>query len=144
MAAADPCVYAPERHGSLQNALSVHTQLRGLLRPVEDQQRFRDARGGLRLDLDDLFLTGEEIPLEAVADTRRLALVATVVDLESRRPVAGPLPLAMSDDQMSHRLELPPVPAGTYRVEVTATGATAAGVQPVHGLFVVTTDDEGD
>lgn len=138
----DQSVYAPERHASLQNALSVQTQLRGLLAPVEDRERFRDARGGLNLLLDDLFVAGEEIPLSVVADTRRLSLTATVVDLEHRRAVAGPVPLTLGEDQLTHHAELPPLPPDVYGVEVSALGSAAGSAHPVHGIFVVAGDDE--
>ena len=138
----DQGVYAPERHASLQNALSVQTQLRGLLAPVEDRERFRDARGGLNLLLDDLFAGGEDIPMQVVADVRRLSLAATVVDLHRRRPVAGPLPLTLGEDQLTHHLDLPPLPPDIYGVEVSPVGGSAGSAQPVHGVFVVAGDDE--
>ncbi len=140
----DPSVYAPERHASLQDALSVQTQVRGLLTPVERPGRFRDARGGLRLSLDDLHTAGEEIPVTATAGVRRATLVGTVIDLDTRRPVAGPLPFQAADDQLSHSLELGPLPAGCYRLDVTSVGESAGTVQPVHGLFLVADDTEPD
>ncbi len=138
----DQSVYAPERHASLQNARSVQTQLRGLLAPVEGRERFRDARGGLNLLLDDLFVAGEEIPLSVIADTRRLDLTATVVELEHRRPVAGPLPLTLGDDQLTPHAELPPLPPAVYGVEVSALGSSEGSAHPVHGIFVVAGDEE--
>lgn len=140
----DQSVYAPERHASLQNALAVQTQVRGLLRPVPDRGRFRDARSGLRLGLEDLYSAGEEIALTAIADTRRLSLAATVTDLDGRRPVAGPLPLTISEDQQSHHLELRPLPPGVYGVEVATVGEGAGSAHPVHGVFVVADDAEPD
>ena len=41
-------------------------------------------------------------------------------------------------------VELPPLPADVYRVEVTAVGATAGSAQPVNGVFVVADDVEPD
>lgn len=140
----DQSVYAPERHASLQNALSVQTQVRGLLTPVERRDRFKDARGGLSLLLDDLFAAGEEIPLGVVADTRRLDLTATVVELEHRRPVAGPVPLVVEEDQLSHHVTLPPLPPDVYGVEVSAVGSVAGSAHPVHGIFVVAGDEDTD
>jgi pimeloyl-ACP methyl ester carboxylesterase len=140
----DPGVYAPERHASLQNALSVQTQLLGLLTPVPRPERFRDARGGLRLDVDDLYAAGEEIPVSVAADVRRVDLVATVVDLGTRRPAAGPLPLVLADDQVRHSIELPPLAPGSYRVEVGALGENAGTVQPVRGVFLVADEHEPD
>ena len=139
----DPAVYAPESHGSLQNALSVQTQILGLLTPVERPDRFRDARGGLRLVLDDLYALGEEVEVTVVAGVRRSTLVATVADADTGRPVAGPLPLQLASDDLTHALELPPLPEGCYRLTVAAVGESAAGVHPVHGLFLVAGDDTG-
>jgi pimeloyl-ACP methyl ester carboxylesterase len=138
----DPSVYAPEQHASLQNALSVQTQIRGLLTPVERTGRFKDARSGLRLSHDDLYSAGEEIPVSVTAGVRRATLVASVIDLETRRPVAGPLPLRTADDQLTHSLEFGPLPPGCFRVDVTSVGESASTVQPVHGLFVVADDTE--
>jgi hypothetical protein len=138
----DPAVYAPERHASLQNALSVQTQIRGLLAPIERPERFRDARGGLHLDLDDLHRAAEEIPVRVLATVRRATLAASVLDLDTRRPVAGPLPFHTSDDQLTHSLELPPLPAGCYQIEVVPVGESAGTIQPVHGLFLVADDTE--
>jgi pimeloyl-ACP methyl ester carboxylesterase len=140
--AIDQGVYAPERHASLQNALSVQTQVRGLLAPIENRERFRDARGGLSLVLDELFVAGEEIPLAVVADTRRLELSATVIELEHRRPVAGPVPLVLDDDQLTHRMEIPPLAPSVYGVEVSALGSASGSAHPVHGIFVVAADDD--
>jgi hypothetical protein len=140
----DRSVYAPQRHASLQNALSVQTQLRGLLTPVEKAERFRDARGGLGLSLDDLYSEGEEIPVSVTAGVRRATLMATVVDLDTKRPVAGPLPLRTADDQLTHLVDLAPLPAGGYRLDVVSVGESAGTVQPVHGLFVVAGDNEPD
>ncbi|MBG0565471.1 lipase/acyltransferase domain-containing protein [Actinoplanes aureus] len=139
----DPCVYAPERHASLQNGLSVQTQLLGLLNPVRRQERFRDARGGLRLDVDDLYAAGEEISVAVTAGVRRVDLIATVADLGRGRRAAGPLPLTRTDD-LRHALDLPPLEAGTYRIEVSALGEYAGSVQPVHGVFLVADDAEAD
>ena len=140
----DPGVYAPERHASLQDALSVQTQVRGLLAPVDRPERFRDARGGLRLSLDDLHTAGEEIPVTVTAGVRRATLVGTVIDLDTKRPAVGPLPLRPADDQLSHSLELEPLPAGCYRLDIAPVGESAGTIQPVHGLFLVADDTEPD
>jgi pimeloyl-ACP methyl ester carboxylesterase len=140
----DPNVYSPQRHASLQNGSSVQTQILGLLKPVERTERFRDARGGLRLSLDDLHDAGAEIPVTVTAGVRRAALVGTVVDAGTGRPVVGPAPLRTAGDQLTHSLELPPLTAGCYRLEVAATGDRAGEAQPVHGVFLVAGDSEPD
>jgi hypothetical protein len=138
----DPCVYAPERHAALQDALSVLTQVRGLLAPVDRPERFKDARGGLRLSVEDLYAANEGIPVGVTAGVRRASLAASVVNVDTKRPVIGPSPLQAPDDQLSHSLTLAPLPAGCYQLEVTPVGESVGLVQPVHGLFVVADDAE--
>ena len=140
----DPSVYAPDRHASLQNGLSVQTQIRGLLAPVERTERFRDARGGLRLSLDDIHRAGAEIPVTVTAGVRRATLVGTVIDVDTGLPVAGPAPLRTADDQLTQSLTLAPLPVGCYRLDVVSAGDSAGAVQPVHGLFLVADDSEPD
>jgi hypothetical protein len=67
-----------------------------------------------------------------------------VIDLDDRRPVAGPIPLTMGADQLTHTVELPPLPADIYRVEISAIGQTAGAAQSVNGVFVVADDAEPD
>jgi hypothetical protein len=139
---ADPSVYASERHASLQDGLSVLTQVRGLLTPVERPERFRDARGGLRLSVGDLYAAGEEIPVSVTAGVRRATIAGSVVDMDTKRPVIGPLPLQAADDQLSHSLTLESLPVGCYRLDIAPVGEGAGIVQPVHGLFLVADDAE--
>jgi hypothetical protein len=139
---ADVAVYALERHASLQNDMSVQTQLRGLLHPVLGRARFRDARAGLGLQLDDLYAVDEDIELTVTAGAKRLDLVATVINLDNRRPVAGPLPLTMQPDQLTHTLQLPTLLPDAYRVEINPIGAAAGTAQPVNGVFLVADDAE--
>ena len=70
--------------------------------------------------------------------------MGTVIDLDTERPAVGPLPLRPADDQLSHSLELEPLPAGCFRLDIAAIGESAGTVQPVHGLFLVADDTEPD
>jgi hypothetical protein len=98
-----------------------------------DLDTFRDARSGLKLDLDDAFLVDETIPVRAAPENPAMiqSLVATVVDTESDTQVAhatlGP------DEDGWFGAELPPLPAGTYRLAVGGGGF----VKPVADLFTV-------
>jgi hypothetical protein len=65
-----------------------------------------------------------------------------VTDLDTKRLVAGPLPLQPAEDQLSHSLELAPLPASCYRLDVASVGESAGSVQPVRGLFLVADDSE--
>jgi pimeloyl-ACP methyl ester carboxylesterase len=138
----DRSVYTLERHASLQNVVAVQTQLRGLLSPVPNQQDFRVAQDGLTLRIDDLYATGEDVPISVVAGARRLKLAATVTGLGNRQRVTGPIPLRMVDDQLTHTVDLPALPPDTYRVEIAAVGEAGGATQDVHGVFVVAADDE--
>jgi len=124
---ADRGIYAPDRHAALQNSVSIRTQLLGLLNPVARPERFKDARGGLRLELDDLYSLDEEIAVTVVSGTRRDTLVATVSDVATARPLIGPMPLRAHDDETTHTLELGPLPAGCYRLEVVPAGGSIPG-----------------
>jgi hypothetical protein len=136
-----PSVYASQLHGSLQNVASVHTQLLGLLTEVADLDRLRDVRAGLALTVDELFVVDEPIPVQVDVAVPRLTLLATVRDLATGR-TATPVPMASTDGQ--HTVELPPLPPGDYRVEVTGAGRSARLVQPVTGLLTVTGPEPGD
>ncbi|WP_250009815.1 hypothetical protein [Actinoplanes sp. M2I2] len=140
----DHSVYVPERHASLQNGLSVQTQVRGLLTPVERADQFRDARGGLRLSLEDVHGADAEIPVTVVAGVRRVTLVGAVINVDTGRTVAGPMPLKAAEDQLTHSLEVAPLPVGCYRLDVVSVGDSAGAAQPVHGLFLVADDTEPD
>jgi pimeloyl-ACP methyl ester carboxylesterase len=134
-------MYIVEKHGSLQNADGVRQHLLGLLTQVPDLGTFRDARAGLRLDVDDLFAGDEPVALSVQARARNLDLVADVVESSSGRPVVPPARLARGADER-HTLELAPLPEGSYRVTVHGAGASEALAQPVTGLFLVLRDSD--
>ena len=69
---------------------------------------------------------------------------ALIGEVDPKGPAVGPLPLRPADDQLSHSLELEPLPAGCYRLDIAAIGESAGTVQPVHGLFLVADDTEPD
>jgi pimeloyl-ACP methyl ester carboxylesterase len=134
-------MYVVEKHGSLQNAQGVREHLLGLLTQVPDLGSFRDARAGLRLEIDDLFAADEPVALSVQARARNLDLVAEVVDSATGAPVAPPARLTRGADER-HTLELAPLPEGSYRVTVHGGGSSEPLAQPVTGLFLVLRDSD--
>lgn len=134
-------MFSSDRHGSLQNADPVQTQLLGILtqKPLTG---FKGA-GGLRLVLDDIFATGEEVAGSVAPDVARLDLVATLTDLGAGRPVGPPRPLSRDADDI-HHLSFGALPPGDYRIRVEAVGSGTGLVDPVHGLLSVAAAAEPD
>jgi hypothetical protein len=133
-------MYSSEKHGSLQLAEAVQTQLRGILtaRPLTG---FR-AVHGVRVEADDVLATGEPLAVRALPDAAGLTLQATLTDVGSGR-VAGSLVLRRDSDDV-HTGELPPVPAGDYRLVVQGVGDSAGLADPVHSLVCVVDDAPPD
>jgi pimeloyl-ACP methyl ester carboxylesterase len=131
-------MYSSEQHGNLQTSEPVQTQLRGILtaRPLG---AFRAVQG-VRVEADELLAVGESLVVRALPDTAGLTLRASVVDLASGRP-AGAVVLTRDADEV-HTGELPPLPAGDYRLRVDGVDASAALADPVHTLVCVVDDDE--
>jgi pimeloyl-ACP methyl ester carboxylesterase len=127
-------MFATDRHGSLQNADPVHAQLLGIL----TQQPLGGFKGGsgLRLQLDEGFEMDEDIHGQVLASVPNVDLAARVVNLESGQVVRDAHALRRDADDI-HHLELPSLPAGDYRIEVTGLGDSAGVVDPVHGLVCV-------
>ena len=98
-------MYSSEKHGSLQLAEAVQTQLLGILtaRPLTG---FRAVRG-VRVEADELLATGESLLVRALPDAAGLTLRATVTDVATGRPAAT-LVLRRDADEV-HTGELPPL-----------------------------------
>jgi lecithin:cholesterol acyltransferase len=133
-------MYAGTRHGSLQNADAVLTNLIGLLSSFAlGLGDFRAAalppgaaapvRLGLRLE--DVYWSDEPISLGVRPDREAVALRCVVADSSSGRQVAQALPVPTGDRWQ--RAEMAPLPAGAYRVTVTG----AAEIEPVADVFAV-------
>lgn len=134
-----PSVFAPQKHASLQNVKNIQTQLLGVLTEIDDLANIRDAREGLALAMDDVFVTDELIGLTVTVTTPRLQLAAVVTDLATGR-VSTAVPLVERDDGL-HKVELPPRPAGDYRVTVQGIAESEELVQPVSEIVMVAPDD---
>ncbi len=131
-------MYSADRHASLQNADPVQLQLRGVLtaRPLG---AFRGVES-VRLEADELLAVGESLVLRALPDRVNLILRATIVDVATGRPAIEPVVMLRDADDV-HHAEVPPLPAGDYRVTIEGLGDSAALADPVHGLVCVLDDD---
>jgi hypothetical protein len=129
-------MYSSEKHGSLQGAEPVQTQLRGILtaRPLG---AFRAVQG-VRVEADELLAVDEPLLVRAMPDTAGLTLRATVMDIATGR-TAGAVVLARDGDEV-HTGEVPPLPAGDYRLRVEGIDASAPLADPVHSLVCVVDD----
>jgi len=129
-------MYAGDKHGELQGAEAVQTQLRGILtaRPLTG---FRAVQG-VRLDAEDLLAVGETVLVRALPDVAGLTLRASITDLASGRVVEQQVLHRDSDDV--HTGELRPLPAGDYRLRVEGIDESAPLADPVHSLLCVVDD----
>jgi pimeloyl-ACP methyl ester carboxylesterase len=116
--------YIRERHSSLQNADGTLDQVMGLLRRQLIDQRQAFAPGaGIRLDLEDAYLVGEPVTIEATPETEPEQLEATVQRVEAED--ATHATLASASDGV-HRLTLPALSEGVYRVTVRGSQPESA------------------
>jgi hypothetical protein len=133
LSSTDSEVYVRERHASLQNAAFSLDQLIGLIRRQRiDQSRIFAPGTGICLDLDDAYLANELIAVRALPENQFATLTAEVHEIASGRPVATTGMKEGADGW--HQAELSALPAGAYRVRVSAS---QDGVQPVTDVFVV-------
>lgn len=125
-------VFAATRHASLQNADAPLVQIRGVL----DRTDLGPHRGVLlgssvSVDLDDLYELGEPVVVRALVTEPGEDLHVSLVNTATGLDVAH-VPLPATDEEW-RTAELPPQPAGTYRVTVSGAGEA----DPVSDLLVV-------
>lgn len=133
-------MYSSEKHGSLQLAEAVQTQLRGVLtaRPLSG---FRAVQG-VRVEATDLLAFGESLVVRALPDAAGLTLRAALTDVATGQ-VVEQLTLARDADEV-HTGELRPLPPGDYRLRVEGAAESAPLADPVHSLVSVVDDVEPD
>jgi Lecithin:cholesterol acyltransferase len=123
-------VYAPERHGSLQNDKGVLRQVVGILsEPRLGLQRFRSLTViPLGLDIGDFYPAGEPIPFEVQpAETPPQPLNAYVYSVvDGQQLVTQPL---RKQPDGRYGGELPPLAAGAYRLRVEGGSLVAAATE---------------
>jgi pimeloyl-ACP methyl ester carboxylesterase len=134
-------MYSSERHGSLQTAEAVQTQLLGIL-TARPHTGFRAVQG-VRLEADELLATGEPLVVRALPDLGNLTLQVAVTSLATGQPFGAPMLMRRDSDEV-HHAELPPLPAGDYRLRVDGAGESAGLPDPVHGLVCVIDDEAPD
>lgn len=129
-------LYAAQKHSHLQNAEAVRLGLLGILTENQTRwQRYRDQTappGELSLDVADLFEPDEPVTVTAAASVDGASLTVRVQDAEGGSAVISS-EVPSGDAGEPRRVELPPLPPGTYEVTVDAGGAA----DPVDDLFVV-------
>jgi pimeloyl-ACP methyl ester carboxylesterase len=130
-------MYSADRHASLQNADPIQVQLHGILtaRPLTG---FRGVES-VRLEADELIVAGESLALRALPDRANLTLQASITDLSTGHLAIDPVIMSRDPDDI-HHAELPPLPAGDYRIAVQGVGDSATLADPVHGLVCVLDD----
>jgi hypothetical protein len=134
-------MYSSERHGSLQTAEAVQTQLLGIL-TAKPRTGFRAVQG-VRLEADELLATGEPLVVRALPDRPNLTMQVAVTSVATGQPVGSPTVMRRDADDV-HHAEIQPLPAGDYRLRVDAIGDSAGLADPVHGLVCVIDDEAPD
>lgn len=134
----DPsAMFAAERHASLQNFDAVITQLDGVLSGLDlDLSIYYAMNIQLSLDVEDAYLTDENITIRVRPQDPAVALVATLLD--ERNQVVARKDLPPSDEEWRD-VSFAPQPTGTYRVTVRGE----FGVDPVTDVFGIFSP-EGD
>lgn len=125
-------VHISERHGSLQNAVTVLNHLKVLLaEQAINVDAFRGSSTDIGLSIEDAYVTGEPIRIRARCEEPALTLQADVIDIAKAQRVAY-ASLRRNADGI-HVAELAPLSEGTYRITVYSVKATAS----VTDVFVV-------
>ena len=126
-------IYAPDQHGSLQNAAGPLTQLIGVLsaRPTAN---LRGGISGFGLQIDEIFDVDEPIMATVTSDDPSPTVDAAIVDVATGRPVLES-PIEVDGDG-AYRAVWPPLPSGDYRLTVSPPDSDRDRL-PVHSLFIV-------
>jgi hypothetical protein len=124
-------MYAACRHASLQNADPVLTHVHGLLRGTPaDPGQFFAGLGRLGLGVGDLHDEQTPIACQVRCDILGAAVRGTVLDLGTSTVAASVGIDEVGEDWTL--AEIPPLPAGDYRLTLTSPGAA-----PVSDIFTV-------
>ncbi|WP_354645141.1 lipase/acyltransferase domain-containing protein [Kitasatospora camelliae] len=124
-------MFANQKHGSLQNDDAVLTQVHGLLKGAEVPRNYLAGLVRVGLRVDEVHLAGEPPVLQVRCDLEETALSCAVADAASGRTVVR-VPVVVADGGWQG-VEVPPLPAGDYRVTVGG----GAGVASVTEVFTV-------
>jgi hypothetical protein len=126
--------FAAARHGSLQNTDAVLAHVQGVLTTPRDLGNVKAIAAPitLSLDIDGVFASGEPIEF-AVRPSEAAVALEVAIESTNRSTPGTSLTLAASDDQWIRR-EVPPLPAGVYRLTITGDPTQ---VEPVSEVFAV-------
>jgi hypothetical protein len=131
-------VYAPDQHGSLQNATGPLTQLIGVL-SAKPTATFRGGVNGFGLQIDDVFSVDEPISATVTSDDPTRAINAEVVDAATGYTLIQSR--LEADGDGTYRSEWPPLPTGDYRMTVSPIDPDSDRA-PVHAVFIVPAPDD--
>ena len=126
-------MFSAVSHGSLQNTDEVLDHLQGLLTTDYDPEDYRAAAATLSLDVDDVFGEDEAVIVKARCSEPGVEPEVEIRDTETATAVAS---TTLYDEVDGGWMtgELGPLPAGSYRITLTAPGFDA---EPVSDLLVV-------
>jgi hypothetical protein len=119
-------------HASLQNFDPARTQLRAALEDVDISEMKAVGLEPIGLDIDDGFAVSEPVRARARCATAVDPMQAVITDVATGATVTMPFEVDSADEEW-HTVTVPPLPAGTYRIEVTAD----RDAEPVTDLFIV-------
>jgi pimeloyl-ACP methyl ester carboxylesterase len=124
-------VFAAEMHGSLQNGDGTLANLKGVItQPIIDLRKYREEiPTQLALDLDDVVPVGEALTVRARALHGDPAIAVTMTNVDGGQRFDEVLTRSTDPAWKNGQYRLP---AGTWRVRISADGAT-----PVTDLAVV-------
>jgi pimeloyl-ACP methyl ester carboxylesterase len=120
-------------HAGLQNSIFVRNQIESVLSDVDISAFKGSGAEAISLRIADVFSSNE--PFQALAHCEMAIdpMQATLIDIETGRKVECEFEIA-SDTEGWQRLELSPLAAGTYRIEVNA-GDEAEPITDVFGVL---------
>jgi len=130
-------MFAATKHGSLQNADTVLTQLAGLMTGFYiDSQKYRKPKTSLKgvrlsLDNDDMYATDEKIVVRARPEPKGAALRARFVDVTTGKEVLRAPMKKQTGGWQTVEFKAPR--AGAFRVTVSGDRE----VEPVNDVFEV-------
>jgi len=123
-----PAWVVNQQHGSLQNDSTVISQIKGALELPIDVLRASKVKFGL--DLDDLHVAGDEIPVRVTGDRELPTPIVNVLDASTKETLQSQALTRTGDGE--YEGELSPLTPDTYRAVVEVPEAN-----PVVGVFTV-------
>jgi Lecithin:cholesterol acyltransferase len=131
-----PAIYAATKHGSLQNADAVITNLIGILSGLSlDLGSFKKAKTTVAIEMGDLYFAGEPVALSAKPTSG--ASLKAIFWRSGEAKMLAELPLVSAGDGW-HRAEFVPPAPGAYHVAVSG-----ADVETAQDSFAVLDTGEG-